>query len=112
MSPETALARLRGFCDDRERRHREQRLPNTVPVTLEIATIRGVLDYVDPEPVEPVLRITEKEAAWILGRWTREDAELAAEALTVHAHAEQKAGNESTATAAIELASKITEASR
>lgn len=109
MTPERALARLRGFVEDRERRHAEH--GDAAPAVLSTEEIRAVLDDVDLE-TEPVLRITEREAEWILGRWTPEKADLAARALAEHAHAERAAGREDTATQALDLADEIVEASR
>lgn len=110
MTPERALARLAGLCADRERRNREHG-DEKAPAALTTAEIRGLLDDVETE-AEPVLRITEREASWILGRWTPEKADLAARALAEHAHAERAAGREDTATQALDLADEIVEAAR
>jgi hypothetical protein len=110
VTPERAIARLRGFCEDRERRHAEHGQRGGVPY-LTVPEIRAIVDDVEIEE-EAVLRITEREAAWILGRWTAEKADLAARALAEHAHAERAAGREDTATQALDLADEIVEASR
>lgn len=88
MTPQRALDRLRGFCEDRQQRyqHRGTSLRDPGPF-LTTAEILGVLDDVDPEPAG--LYITETEASWILGRWTPEKADLAARALAEHAHQER-----------------------
>jgi hypothetical protein len=114
-TPRKALAHLEHLCDEADAIARE-RFGSPPDLTGHVATptIRRVLAAVPPEEAEqePVLRITEREAGWILGRWTPEKADLAARALADFAHAERAAGNESTATSALDLADAITEAAR